>query len=149
MNETTRQNETRQLPAVSGSVKLLQSIGSVGPAENRTGEIEITSQTKRGPVVRRYFLQVHDHGFRLVGWDDKRKEATVYDIPASLDSCDCRDFTSRADRREDGLCKHCRALRSLASKGKLPVLECRPVVDYIGDEEAAALADACGWEDAA
>lgn len=150
MSKTTQQTATRQLPAVEGSVKLLQAIGTVGHPDNRVGEIEITSETKRGPIVRRYFVQVHDHGFRLVGWDPKRKESTIYDLPADLSSCDCKDFLTRSDKREDGpSCKHCKALRSLTAKGLLPGLQCRPVVDFIADEEADALASACGWPDAA
>src|SRR5262249_24306514 len=145
MSNTTRKTESRQLPAVSGSARLLQALGTVGKPENRIGEIEITSMTQRGPVTRRYFVQVHDNGYRLVGWNDKRKESTVYDIPATMDDCCCREFLSRSDRREDHSCKHCKAVRSLVEKGKLPSIE----EDIIGDDEADTLGAQCGWTDAA
>jgi hypothetical protein len=152
MSSTTVSGKTRQLPAVSGSVKVLQPIGTVGNPADRKGEIEVTSNTARGPVVRRYFVEVHDHGYRLVGWDSKRREVTLYDIPASADSCDCRDFLQRSDKRPDHLCKHCHAVRSLIEKGKLPRVECRPVVDYTALEDAEidtqvdALAERYGWQ---
>jgi hypothetical protein len=133
-----------RLPAVSGSARLLQPIGTIGKPEHRTGEIEVTSQTGRGPVVKAYYVAVHDTGYRLVSWDDKRKQVVTYDLPADVSSCDCPDFTSRADRREDHTCKHCKAIKALIGRGKLPAVApvCAPCHQ---DAEADALADR--WTD--
>src|SRR5262245_28254946 len=94
------------LPAVTGTAKLLQAIGTVRPVENRTGEIEIAAEH----VTRRYFITVHETGYRLTGYDDKRDSTTTYDIDAACSTCDCRDFLSRAHRREDHACKHTKAV---------------------------------------
>ena len=46
MTQATATRRTRQsrLPAVSGTVKLLAAVGSVGPVENNTGEIAINGK---------------------------------------------------------------------------------------------------------
>jgi hypothetical protein len=143
--KTARKSTPRNtpLPAVTGTAKLLQPVGSVGPAENRTGEIEIAAEH----VTRRYFVTVHDTGYHLTGYDDKRDNVTTYDIDAACSTCDCRDFQSRAHRREDHACKHTKAIKALVARGKLPAIVplCKPLVDALDCEEDA---DLSVWDDA-
>jgi hypothetical protein len=122
---------------VCGKVRVLQSIGSIGPVENETGEIEINGKP--------YLISTCYGCYQLFGFDHKAKKATHYDIVPDCSSCDCPDATFNADRPEG--CKHVKAIKALVAAGKLPSLP--TVEDIIGDEEADALADACGWNDAA
>src|SRR5262245_64287737 len=48
--------------------------------------------------------QRHETGFTLTTWDERNKAAVRYDLPLSLDSCDCPDVTYRGER--PGGCKH-------------------------------------------
>lgn len=130
MNQTTTSPRSRKpLPAVSGTAKLLQAIGTVGKPEDRQGEISINGKA--------YFCKCLDHSYQLFGFDAKRGQSTVYDLPADLSSCDCADSTFREDR--PGGCKHRRALQVLVNAGKLPRLECNPVprVDDLADADEA------------
>jgi hypothetical protein len=114
MVQTTSPRKPRQrnpLPAVSGSVRVLQPIGTVGGPENRTGEIEINGK----PCL----VRVTDTGYQLFGFDAKRQQTTHYDLPLDCSSCDCPDFISRHDLRADHCCKHMKALSALLKAGKL------------------------------
>ena len=122
MSQTTRTRAPRKrnpLPAVSGTVRVLQAIGTVGGPENGTGEIEINGK----PCL----VRVTDTGYQLFGFDAKRQQTTHYDLPLDSSSCDCPDFISRADLRADHCCKHMKACRALQAAGKLPRMVCRPV----------------------
>src|SRR5687768_3851842 len=98
MTEPTRNAPPRQLEAVHGSARVLRPVGTVGPAENAVGEVEINGKA--------YFVRVLNGGYQLVGWDDRKHEVTDYHLPADLSSCECLDFLTRSHRRADGLCKH-------------------------------------------
>jgi hypothetical protein len=91
---------------VSGTVRLLKPVGEIN---DRTAQIEIDGKP--------YYLERTGTGFRLVGWDERDKEVTVYDLPLTLDSCDCPDATYRSER--PGGCKHRKALLALQAAGKL------------------------------
>ncbi len=136
MNATGNRT-SRQLPAVHGSVKLLQPIGSINAD---TGEVSINNKP--------YFCRCLEHGYQLFSFDSKKQQTTVYDLPADLSACDCADFLYRSDRREDCRCKHQKALAALIGKGQLPRLECNPIPHvpdladaddgYLDDSEADA-----------
>ena len=136
MSNATRKpaRKSTPLPAVKGAVKILRPVGTVGPAENRVGEIAVNGTS--------YFVRVQADGYQLVGWDEKRGEVSNYHLPADLSSCECLDFLSRGHRREDGKCKHMKCCRALIDAGKLPALApaCEPAADHHGDAEADALA---------
>src|SRR5213593_2576196 len=95
MSNATRKTASRQLPAVHGSVKVLQPIGSVGPD---TAEISINDKP--------YFCRCLEHGYQLFSFDIRKGETRHYDLPADLSSCECLDYLNRSDRREDHACKH-------------------------------------------
>ncbi len=138
MSKSTTASKPRQrnpLPAVHGSARLLQPVGGVGPVENNAGEIRIGDKD--------YFVKVHATGFTLHGYDQKRRETTNYDLPSDLSSCECKDFLTRADLREDHCCKHMKGLLALIAAGKLSAPVCHAVHT---DDEADTLADA--WVDA-
>jgi hypothetical protein len=140
MSNATRKpaRKSTPLPAVKGAVKVLRPVGTVGPAENRVGEIEVNGKA--------YFVRVQSGGYQLVGWDDRREEFTDYHLPADLSSCECLDYLSRGHRREDGCCKHMKTCRALINAVKLPALTpvCEPIADHYGDAEADALAERWG-----
>jgi hypothetical protein len=138
MSKTTRNQSSRQLPAVSGSVRVLQPVGSVGKPEQQTGEVEINGKP--------YFIQVLETGYSLFGFDAKRRLTTHYQLPGDLASCECMDFLSRSDRREDRKCKHQKALAVLIARGKVPARPAPVCVCCHTDKEADALADE--WADA-
>src|SRR4051794_36376821 len=125
MSKGTRKpaRKSTPLPPVSGNVKVLQEVGTVGPAENRTGEIAVNDKP--------YLIRCADTAYQLFGWDERKQQPTHYDVSADCTSCDCPDFVSRAHRREDGLCKHCKAVAALVSRGKLPALKptCQPAAE--------------------
>jgi hypothetical protein len=50
-------------------------------------------------------------GLTLVGWRLLKSDATMYDLPADLSTCDCPDKVFNPDR-PGGLCKHQAALRA-------------------------------------
>lgn len=54
-------------------------------------------------------------GYRLISDDE---EGRCYDLPASLDHCECPDFQYRSHKR--GPCKHCRALNSIRNRNLIP-----------------------------
>jgi hypothetical protein len=90
----------------SGTVRVLRPVGSVNEV---TGGVAINGKA--------YYLQLFNQGYRLTGWDERKAEPTVYDLPADLSSCDCPDAEFRA---RPGGCKHRRALAALRGAGKLP-----------------------------
>src|SRR5262249_30097190 len=121
----TRNRTFRQLPAVTGTVKVLRPVGSIGPEKNQVGEITINGKP--------YFVRLTDTCYQLFGFDEKKGEPSHYDVAG--DSCDCPDATYR-DR--PGGCKHCRAIAALINAGKLPRFACAPVshVDDLADVDA-------------
>lgn len=138
MSKTTCKQSTRQLPAVSGSVRVLQPIGTIGRPDAQTGEVEINGKP--------YFVQVLESGYSLFGFDAKRKQTTHYQLPCDLSACECLDYLSRADRREAGKCKHQKALAALIAAGKVPAVPAPVCVPWHDDAEDEALADE--WADA-
>jgi hypothetical protein len=80
----------------------------VGDVTPDTGEVSINDKP--------YYLSVLAGGFRLTGFDPRKEEVTVYDLPADLSSCDCPDACYR-DR--PGGCKHVKALQALKAAGKV------------------------------
>ncbi len=118
MSTTTSARKPRQrkpLEPISGTVKLLEPIGAVN---DRTGKILIVAQTKCGPVSTECYLEYTGCGYRLVGWDAEEGKVKTYDLPLTLDSCDCPDATYNPDRPQG--CKHQKALRKLIAEGKIP-----------------------------
>src|SRR5262245_4613569 len=106
MSNTTRKPVSRQLPAVHGTAKVLQPIGSINAD---TGEIEINGKP--------YFVRGCDGCYSLFGFDARKGETTHYDVSADCKECDCADATYR---NRPGGCKHCRALSAMINAGKLP-----------------------------
>src|SRR5262245_47217669 len=101
-NETpmTQQSSRKPLSPVTVTAALSIPVGAIAPG---VGEVLIDD--------RRYTLVVHASGYRLHGRDEKRDEATLYDLPLSLAGCDCPDRTYRPGR--PGGCRHMVALRQL------------------------------------
>jgi hypothetical protein len=132
-NATRKPRQRKPLPAVSGSVRILQPIGSVGQPEQQTGEVEINGKP--------YFIQVLESGYSLFGFDARKGQTTHYLLPGDLSACECLDYLSRADLREDGKCKHQKALAVLIARGKLPARPAPVCVSCHGDEEADTLAE--------
>ncbi len=128
MNATTsrKPRQRKPLAPVCGKVRVLQPVGTVGPVENQTGEIEINGKP--------YFVRVCSGCFQLFGFDAKRQESTHYDIAPDCSTCDCPDATFQADRPEG--CKHRKAVKALVAAGKLPALDAGTI------EDKAARADA-------
>jgi len=134
------------LPAVTGSAKLLRTVGTVGPEKNRVGEIIINE--------KRYYCRVTDTAYQLFTFDERKGQPSHYDVDAECKTCDCPDFTARAHRRADGRCKHQKALAALIAAGKLPAVTppaCTPAVEIVDydderdaydDTRADAMADA-------
>jgi hypothetical protein len=96
----------KPLTPVSGSVRVLRPLGTIGPD---AGEVQINEKP--------YYLTRHATGYRLTGYDERHAAVTVYDLPIDLSSCDCPDGTYRGER--PGGCKHRRALVALRAAGKL------------------------------
>jgi hypothetical protein len=132
-NATKKPRQRKPLPAFSGRVRVLQSIGSIGQPEQQTGEVEINGKP--------YFVQVLESGFSLFGFDARKGQTTHYQLPGDLAACECLDFLTRADQCEDGKCKHQKALSVLIAKGKLPSRPAPVCIPCHSDEEADALAD--------
>lgn len=115
MSNPTPSRPPRQrnpLPAVAGSVRLVQPVGTVGEPEELMGEIAISGKS--------YSLRILPRGYQLCSFDERRQDMRCYDIPTSLAVCECLDFLGRADLRADGKCKHLRALGALVGAGKIP-----------------------------
>ena len=107
MSTTTSRRRARQpLAPVSGSIRVLRPVGAVN---EDTGEVLLNGQC--------YYLHVHETGYRLHGYDHGKQAPTCYDLPLSLDSCDCPDRTFRPEREA---CKHMAGMRALKAAGKLP-----------------------------
>lgn len=122
----------RSLPPVTGTVRVLRPVGSVGPRKNQTGEISIATETGR----KTYYVRVRQHSYELYGRDEATLQNTLYEIPASLDECPCKDWVYNAQRRPDKLCRHCKSISALIAAGKLPQLECVPArVDDLADAD--------------
>ena len=66
-----------------------------------------------------YWCQANTEHGNIVGWSLRRFGfAEVYDLPATLDSCDCPDGTFKSER--PGGCRHQAALRqALAARPNL------------------------------
>ncbi len=63
-----------------------------------------------GKELASYWLQANTDRGNVVGWSLRRfGSAEVYDLPASLDSCDCPDGLYRSER--PGGCRHQVAVR--------------------------------------
>jgi hypothetical protein len=75
---------------------------------------------RSGEKWESYFVALHQHkgavlGYRLTHVDEPER---CYDLPADLSECCCPDHAFR--RREDGQCRHMKALRqALAEVGLL------------------------------
>lgn len=138
MSTTTTRTAPRQhkpLEPISGTVKLLEPVGAVN---DRTGKILIVAQTKRGPVTSECYLEYTGMGYRLVGWDTEEGKVKVYDLPLTLDSCDCPDGLYRSER--PGGCKHQKAIRKLIAEGQIPA-----ALDEVGiPPYEADLPEPCG-----
>src|SRR4051794_19537562 len=66
---------------------------------------------------KHYLVQHTPTGFRLCCKVDRQGDPVAYDLPATLESCDCPDATYRP---RAGGCKHVKALRALRAAGKPP-----------------------------
>lgn len=115
MAQTSRPAQSAPLPAVTGEVRVLRPVGSVGPEEQQAGEIELNGQ--------RYYLRCSRGHYELFTFDARRRENRHYQLPPGLESCECLDYLTRAARRADGRCKHQKALRALIGAGKVPELD--------------------------
>lgn len=104
--EPRAQRRPRVLRPATGKVRVLRPVGTVN---DRAGEIAIEGKA--------YYLALTGTGYRLHGYDARAQAPTLYDLPLSLDSCDCPDATYNAER--PGGCKHRRALAALKAAGKL------------------------------
>ncbi len=113
MQSTTTKVRRQQKPLApaTGAVKVLRAVGEVN---DRVGEIRIGADAN----TKDYYVAVFPGGYRLHGWDGRKGEPTVYDLPADLSSCDCPDHTYRGER--PGGCRHMRALAALKAAGRLP-----------------------------
>src|SRR5262245_30777438 len=111
MTNATQKRKPRQqsLPAVTGTCRWLQPVG-YNPDCPDVGMVEING--------RRYTLGVAaDYYLLLAVEPDKQGKKGCYHLPHDLTTCECGDFTFRADRREDGKCKHQKALAKLLDGG--------------------------------
>jgi hypothetical protein len=106
MATVTQPRPRKQVKPVRGTVRVLRPVGVVNPT---TGEVAING--------RAYYLTRHATGYRLTGYDPRERQATVYDLPADLSSCDCPDATFQPER--EGGCKHRRSLLALQAAGQL------------------------------
>jgi hypothetical protein len=91
---------------VNGCLRIVRPLGEVN---DNTAEIAINDKP--------YYLTRHDSGYRLTGFNQKKMEVTVYDLPLDLSACDCPDGTYRPERQ--GGCKHRAALSAMRKAGKL------------------------------
>ena len=63
-----------------------------------------------GKELASYWLQATTERGNVTGWKLKKfNSVEVYDLPSSLDSCDCPDGTYRSER--PGGCRHQQAIR--------------------------------------
>lgn len=137
MSTTTATRKPRQrkpLEPISGTVKLLRPVGDVN---DRTGEILIIAQTKRGPVESQLYLTYTGSGYRLTGWDSEANAVKVYDLPLDLSSCDCPDHTYCPERPQG--CKHQKSIRKLIAEGKIPA-----ALDEVSVPDPDSLGEPCG-----
>src|SRR5215471_17038862 len=105
----TRPVRQRPLPAVSGKCRWLQPVG-FNPDCPDVGMVEING--------RRYTLGVAADYFLLWAVEpDKQGKRGCYHLPRDLATCECGDHVFRSDRREDGKCKHQKALAKLLADG--------------------------------
>ena len=99
MATVTQPRPRKQVKPAHGTVRVLRPIGAVNPT---TGEVAING--------RAYYVTRHATGYRLTGYDPRKREVTVYDLPADLSGCDCPDGTFHPER--PGGCKHRAALKA-------------------------------------
>jgi hypothetical protein len=82
----------------------------VQPTQAHPGCLIITSTDARGKrTCNAYLVRVVIKYGRVIGYQLKKADGTVYDLAADLSSCDCRDATFHPER-PDGGCKHRKAL---------------------------------------
>ncbi|MBI1914542.1 MAG: hypothetical protein HYS12_07365 [Planctomycetes bacterium] len=99
----------RPLPPVSGTCRWPQPVG-YDPDPPDVGMVEING--------RRYTLGVAANYFLLLAVEpDRQGKKGCYHLPRDLSSCECGDHVFRADRREDGRCKHQKSLAKLLVDG--------------------------------
>ena len=111
MSEPTANHNPRQqpLPDTAGTCRWLQPVG-YNPDCPHVGMVEING--------RRYTLGVAADCFLLMAVEpDKKGKKGCNHLPRDLSTCECSDFTFRSDRREDGKCKHQKALAKLLVGG--------------------------------
>ena len=97
----------RPLPPAFGSCRWLAQLTDTHP-----GVLVIETERGGKPVSEAYTVTRHATGYQLA-----KRDGTVYDLPLTLDGCDCKDATFRLER-SGGLCKHARALKAaLAALG--------------------------------
>jgi len=100
----------RNLQPATGSVRW-----AAQPTARHPGCLVITANRSKGETVTEtYLVHANRDGGQLVGYRLQKKCGKVYDLPATLDSCDCPDFVhgrAHATTPELRACKHCRALR--------------------------------------
>jgi hypothetical protein len=83
---------------------------AVQPTETHPGCLIISSTNGRGMVTTAaYLVRVVVEFGRVLGYQLKKADGTVYDLAADLSSCDCPDGTYHPERPEGG-CKHRKAL---------------------------------------
>lgn len=104
MNATmTRTRKTNKVAErATGTVKLIAAPVLGG----RLGELVINGKG--------YLCQRTETGFRLCGKCDRDGNPVSYDLPLTLDSCDCPDATYRS---RPNVCKHAAALAALVARG--------------------------------
>ena len=132
--KANRPRQRKPLAPVQGTVKLLLPVGTVN---DRTGKVLIVAETLRGPVTTECYLELTGCGYRLTGWDAQAGAVKVYDLPLTLDSCDCPDATYASER--PGGCKHQKALRKLLADGRIPAAQ-----DEVSVPDEADLGEPCG-----
>jgi hypothetical protein len=84
---------------------------AVQPTDTHPGCLVITSADARGKVTVSASLVyvVVEYG-RVLGYQLRKADGTIYDLAADLSSCDCPDATFHPER--PGGCKHQKALKA-------------------------------------
>ena len=75
---------------VKGSARWVKKLA------NDFGRLAITSDTRRGPVVTEYDVQLNrDARGQLLGYALADDDDTVFELSADLSTCDCCDWLAR------------------------------------------------------